>query len=365
MAGVGDTSTRLGAVEFVRLLRFLRLWKKLGWTVEQTDAAICALYPSPTPPETFADITNTVAKLDAGFLTLLPRLGIISRVMKALNLTVKRDLLSLLACWSEIGTHGATALYHQMFLNPALLEQDAVFTDNGYGEFLQDKAQKLLAHAEALRSAFNLTGDEFDLIINALGFNTVVDVLYTHPQPSLDQLILNAGPGIGYDHQQKRLSYTGLLDATIRDAFKSVAGVTADFQTAVEALYQANQAALRPLTLVDASAIYRRAWLARKLNLSVRELLLLTQLTGLDPFASPDPTNPAILRLIALVQALKERSLKSAALYLIWNQDLSGKSAPDPAQITEFARTLRGDFAAIEEQFAAIEDPTATWLAPG
>ena len=58
------------------------------------------------------------------------------------------------------------------------------------------------------------------------------------------------------------------------------------------------------------------------------------------------------------MQALKDRSLKSAvALYLIWNQDLSGKSAPDPAQVTEFARTLRGDFAGIEDQFAATEDP--------
>src|SRR5262249_18523766 len=71
-----------------------------------------------------------------------------------------------------------------------------------------------------------------------------------------------------------------------------------------------------------------------------------------------DPTNPAILVLIALVQALKDRSVKSAvALYLIWNQDLSGKSAPDPAQVTELARTLRGDYANIANQFAATEDP--------
>src|SRR5207249_2830650 len=86
--------------------------------------------------------------------------------------------------------------------------------------------------------------------------------------------------------------------------------------------------------------------------------LLLIQLTGLDPFAAPDPTNPAILRFISLVQSLKHRSLKSAAaLYLIWNQDFSGKSAPDLAQIAELARTLRGDFASIDDQFAATENP--------
>ena len=32
--------------EFVRLMRFIRLWKKLGWSIEQTDKAITALYPA-------------------------------------------------------------------------------------------------------------------------------------------------------------------------------------------------------------------------------------------------------------------------------------------------------------------------------
>ncbi len=286
MADLQDTTTRLSAVEFVRLLRFIRLWKKMGWTIEQTDAAICALYRMNMTPLGAGDI-DTVAKLNDGFGILLPRLGIIKRVMNALNLPPKRDLLPLLACWSEIGTHGNTALYRQMFLNPALLKQDAVFADNGYGEFLADNTKKLADHAEALQSAFNLIGDEYDRIVAILGFN-----------------------------------------------------------------------ANTPLTIPNVSAVFRRGWLARKLKFSVRELLLLTSLTSLDPFATPDPTDPAILRLISLVQAMKDRSLKSAAaLYLIWNQDLSGKSAPDPAQITELARTLRGDFASIEDQFAATEDP--------
>jgi hypothetical protein len=358
MAAPGDESTRLGAVEFVRLLRFVRLWKKLGWTIEQTDAAVCALFPVPPFP-LGADAVDTDAKLDAGFLTLLPRLGVVASVMKALNLTAKRDLLPLLALWSPLGTHGTVALYRQMFLNPSMLAQDAAFADNGYGEFLRDDTQKLIVHAEALRAAFGLTGDEFTQIVAALGFDAdSADVQYNHPLPTLGQAILDAGPGVGYDDINKRLSYTGALDTTTRDALKAVPGVSATFQDAVDALFVANQAALTGLTLDNVSAVFRAGWLARKLKLSVRELLLLTRLTGLDPFAAPDPTNPAALRIIELVQALKGRSLKSAvALYLIWNQDLSGKSAPDPAQVAEFARTLRGDFAAIEDQFAATEDP--------
>ena len=286
----------LGAAAFVRLLRFIRLWKKLGWTIEQTDAAICALYPlpAPPPPRTFAD--ETVPNLDAGFKLLLPRLGIMVRVMKALGLTVKRNLLPLLACWSDIGTHGDAALYRRMFLNPAVLSQDPVFGDKD-GEFLTDKNVRLADHAEALRSAFNLTGKEYDAIVAAL-------------------------------RDDAKLHY--------------------DTNT--------------PLTVQTISEIFRRGWLARKLKISVLELLRLVQFTGLDPFAVPNDeptlTNPALLRLISLVQALKQRSLKpAAALYLIWNQDLSGRSAPDPAQVAALARTLRLGFAAVESEFAVADDP--------
>jgi hypothetical protein len=360
----------IGAAEYVRLLRFIRLWKKLGWTIAQTDAAMCAFYRDDLIPPDASDLSD-VAKLDSGFLTLLPRLGIVKCAMRALNLRANKDLLSLLACFAPIGTHDGVAwmrnsegrlqqqivpsLYRQMLLNPALLKQDSVFNDNGYGEFLQ-----------------------------------YVDVPYTHPQPTLEQPIVNAAQGtINYDDSTKRLSYAGILDATMRDALKAVPGVSPDFRQAVDGLYRVQRLATHTealrsafnltgeeydrivaalgydadtaLTIPSISAIFRRGWLARKLKLSVRELLLLIQLTGLDPFASPKPTNPAILRLIELVQMMRNHSLKSAvALYLIWNQDLSGKSRPDAVQIATFARTLRLGLAAVETEFAVADDPDGT-----
>lgn len=367
-ADPAQITQNISAAEFVRLLRFIRLWKKLGWTIEQTDAAICALYRTDLAPIAAGDVV-TVSNLNKGFLILLPRLGIVMQVMHALNLTPNGDLLSLLACVAPIGIHDGVAwlgnneggfqqrtipsLYRQLFLNPALLKQDPVFDDNGYGEFLQK-----------------------------------VDVDYTHSTLTLGAAITAADSKIAYDNVNHRLSYYGNLDATHRNALKNITGVSLLFQQAVDALYAKQRLflhseALRsafnltgdeyerivtdpdlhydadtPLTIPNITAIFRRGWLARKLKLSVRELLLLTQLTGLDPFSAPNLTNPAILRLIELVQSMKDRSFKSAAaLYLIWNQDLSGKSAPAPVQLSELARTLRGDFASIDDQFAAIEDP--------
>ena len=285
-ANPDETANALHAIDYVRLLRFIRLWKKLELTIEQTDKAIAALYPSDDLP-TGANDAADLEHLDSGFLALLPRLGIILQVLKHLKLNLKRDLLGLLACWSPIDTHGDDSLYRTMFHSPALLRQDAAFAEDGYGNVLQDNNQKLLAHAEALRGAFRLTGDEFSLIVTDLDFD-----------------------------------------------------------------------ADTPLTLENISAIYRRGWLARKLRLSVREFLLLTRYAGLDPFTVPDPPNPPLMRLLQLAQALRGAALKPVqALYLIWNQDISGKSTPPDGEITDFARGLRATFASILSEFAVADDP--------
>ncbi len=349
-ANPDNNINRVRPFEFVRLIRFIRLWKKLGWTIAQTDQAIAALYPADQIPNDLDDAIN-LEKLDAGFLTLLPRLGVIKQVMTTLNLKLKKDLLSLLACFAPIDTYGMS-LYRQMFLSSALLKQDRIFADDGYGNFLQK-----------------------------------VEVPYSHSQTTLEQPILDAAANqITYDDSLKQISYRGVFTTTLRDELKAVPGVDATFQAVIDALYAAQRLfthaeALRSalqltddelrqiitslgyddntdLTLETLSAIFRRGWLARTLKLSVREFLLLTQFTGFDPFAAPDPFHPPIQRFIGLVQQLRTVSLKPVqALYLIWNQDISGKSVPNDSEILGFARSLRATLTAIESEYTVTDDP--------
>ena len=288
-------NTFIRSFEFIRLIRFIRLWKKLGWSLEQMDKIIAALYPTDQTLDDPDDAVN-LQRLDAGFKILLPRIGIIQRVMKLLELNPASDLLSLLACFAPIDTHGMVSLYRQMFLSPTLLKQAPAFADNGFGEFLGDRTQKLLDQTETLRAAFQLTDDEFSAIVAALSTdNTLID----------------------------------------RDENNSLL-----------------------LTLKNISAVFRWGWLARKLKLSVRELVVLTQVTGIDPFAAPDAPNPPILHLLDFIDRLRASSLPlGQALYLIWNQDISGQSAPTESNILQFARTLRADFATIASEFTLVDDP--------
>lgn len=121
--------------------------------------------------------------------------------------------------------------------------------------------------------------------------------------------------------------------------------------------------ATTPLSLDNVSALFRHGWLAHKLGLSVLEFLLLCRFSGLDPFAALDPgaaapVEPPVIRFVRLLQAMSAAGLRTVqALYLLWNQDISGKSAPPATNIAALAIALRADFAAVEAQFALQDDP--------
>ncbi|MDH6245480.1 neuraminidase-like domain-containing protein [Mycobacterium sp. OTB74] len=114
------------------------------------------------------------------------------------------------------------------------------------------------------------------------------------------------------------------------------------------------------------SQIYRRAWLARTLGLSVLELLSLITYTGVDPFALPvinaaDPVRSPLVEFIRRAQSLQAAGLLPVqALYLLWNTDLSGVAAPAPTVTTALASALRTAFIAVDAQFSVGDTVSAS-----
>jgi len=283
------TKNLLHGADFLRLIRFIRLWQKLGISIEQTDDIITALYPIADLPTGASDASDYTS-LDTGFLALLPRVGFLYQVMARMGLTTD-SLPSLLACWAPIDTTGAESLYASMFLTTPI--QDTAFAIDAYGNFLQDTTQTVGGHQATLCAAFNLTSSEFELVLAACALS--------------DSSVLN---------------------------------------------------------LANISAIYRVGWMAHTLQLSVVEFLLLRSYAGIDPFQPLDPSattpaEPPVIRFIRQVQAISTAGLQPVqALYLIWNQDVSGKSTPPDSDVTGLAVSLRADFAAVENQFTLVDDPS-------
>ena len=355
MTSADDTSTRLDAVAYVRLLRFVRIWRKLGWTIELTDATLSALLGTGD-----AEI-GTTGELDIAMSRCLDQLGAFVRVARALELSSDADLRSLLVLWAPIDTH-VGGLYERLFLVAGPATRDPVFADDGYGRFLVDGSQKLVGHAESLRSACGLTGDEFAQTLQALGFGLdTVTVPYVHGSPTLDAGIRDTDARVRYDHAAGQLSYTGALTTAARDALYGAPGVTPALQDAIGMLFEKCQVTLTPLTLDTVSAVYRLGWLARKLAISVRELQALLQVTGLNPFTPPDPADPAVMRIVRLLRALRGAGVTLAsALRLLWNHDLTGRRSDTGAHVYALVRALRSDFLAIDAQLRTSADTDGT-----
>jgi len=92
----------LTALEFHRLNRFIRLWKKLGWSIELTDQLVTRFLP--TPP---ADLT--VAAIDAAFATLLARAANFLALMGERSVSTKKfgEWLSLCDAAEDPAARGA------------------------------------------------------------------------------------------------------------------------------------------------------------------------------------------------------------------------------------------------------------------
>jgi len=292
---------QLDALDLYRLLRFIRLWRKLGLDIATTDDLVQAFY-APAGPDT----DTGLQQLDSGLQAVLLRAGVAYRAIDLLGLDPDTDLESLLTCWGPVSTNGPDSLYARLFLNKTVLNQDPVFAPDIQGRILTVTPPaippSLLAAKPALCAALGLTSAEFDLLTG------------TSTTPV-------AGLGLGY-------------------------------HTAT------------PLTVENISALYRRAWLARTLRISILELLSLAHLTGLDPFATPvlrsqQPVSEPLLDFAQLVKALSAAGLAPVqALYLLWNADLSGVSAPPAGIAITLAAQLRTAFAAIDAQFSVTANPS-------
>lgn len=91
-------TNRLTALAYHELLRFIRLWKKLGWTIELTDQVVTALLPVPSQ-------ALTDANLDAAFQSLLARIANLLLLLDGLAVPAKK-LPDWLGVWDAAAAAG-------------------------------------------------------------------------------------------------------------------------------------------------------------------------------------------------------------------------------------------------------------------
>ncbi|CAN5845026.1 hypothetical protein BH18ACI4_BH18ACI4_08590 [soil metagenome] len=133
---------KLADDDLQRLHRFIRLWRKLGWTIPDVDRATGALQAKDINP------------------AFLSQLGQVVQIQSILSLPTQK----VLSFWDDISTTGDNALYQKLFLNKAVREIDAAFGALN-SEYLPASANfKIDEHLPALLASLRTRASDLALI---------------------------------------------------------------------------------------------------------------------------------------------------------------------------------------------------------
>ena len=151
--------------DFLKLNLFVRLWKKLGWTLDEIDRAMQAFFPSNLPTWSDANFPNAFS---AAWKTALVYLAHLDDLNTQLAPALGRT--ALLPFWTNLPVQGDNSLYAQLFLAPAVLNNDWAFDDPN-GQFpvaagdLTAALKPFSAHLASVQGVLGLTSDDVVAIL--------------------------------------------------------------------------------------------------------------------------------------------------------------------------------------------------------
>ncbi len=176
----------------ILIMRFVRLWRKLGWSMADLDRAIL-VFGTSTQNENFI----TPADLNSDFLT---KLSHVVRLTEKLNLPLHK-LLSfwatnlseenhLLQWWNasyidynSLGNPKIPSLYTELFRNKTVINP----LDPGFTTDPKELTGKLSEHTDTISAVLGISGSDFTLLLN--DSNIIPKDQQDPPQPD-DKLIL-------------------------------------------------------------------------------------------------------------------------------------------------------------------------------
>ena len=140
-------------IAFLTLNYLVRLWRRLGWSLADTDRALQVLLPTDPDPRTDATLGSAMASALLGLSRLT-----------ALHDHLRGDRRELLELWSDL----TAARYEKLFLVPGTPAIDPLF-DDPFGHYLRNSSEPLGEHVETVRAALRLSAEDVDAILADAG----------------------------------------------------------------------------------------------------------------------------------------------------------------------------------------------------
>lgn len=357
---------------FLKINLFVRLWRKLGWSIEETDRALLAFIPKNNPFEK-ANLNKSTLKTTLFYLSHFKALDERLRVGKD-------SRLKLITLWSQLATTGKKPLYAQLFLKHNVLQSDSVF-DDPLGNYLSSSGLATMALSHWYEVSIENVAPSNKIDPAAFSAHTEITVHYDallQVQSLSYQGVLSDGgkanlltfssssvlPKLLDEVQIKAREFTRIKGHL--SSLQGALGLTADEINQI--LQDAGYSTDTELSLANVSLLYRYGLLAKALKLSIRDLISLKQLSGLDPFKplsndqltvlTDDYPFTHTLRFIELAEEIKESGLKIEDLeYLLRHRfDPTGKYAPDQVGMLALIKTLAEGVRSIRAENAIPND---------
>ena len=378
----------------VRMVQFVRLWRKLGWSMRNLDRAITAFRPD----RNHVDITDE----------FLIQLSHVQRLHHELNMPVIR----LFAWWAEIDRglyidHGvpgqprAATLYDQLFRNKAVINPpDPAFTEDPSdlgGKLTDGYDLRLMSWGDGSgvpTSGNNLVivGIDNDGLLHIrifdAGGNRVTDTDETKlpddksrgdlgPEAATPGLVAPAradrcreSPGYHRGDINRRSNPRRTMERPSRRPWGSARSISRSYSIDTNVIpLVIDQADPEPnpakkrripddtLNLGNLSRLFRHASLARALGLPVRDYLTgRFELIDTNPFASTTET----LLFVEKVGKVRASGFSLEELdYLLRHRVTPASSvAPDEQTIAMVLDEIRGGLQTIAERTPSAADPT-------
>jgi hypothetical protein len=168
--------------EYDRIHRFIRLWRKLDWTMDELDRAIIGLSSVTTASlqdhhseESLCEVCGDDGCHDCDDCEdnkemthadinpqLLHQLTAVKRLLDKSGV----ELIKLLSFWTPISTTGEKSLYQRLFLTHNIVGIDSIFKADDKGNYLTADV-KLSEHVPVVMASLNLSADDIQTIMQA------------------------------------------------------------------------------------------------------------------------------------------------------------------------------------------------------
>jgi|APLak6261658528_1056013.scaffolds.fasta_scaffold00044_2 hypothetical protein len=342
---------------FLKLNLFVRLWKKLGWTIEETDRALEVFLPSSLSPLTMDNLAEALK-------TALVYIAHLKALDERINLE-NHSRLDLIDLWSSTDQGDGTTPYAKRF--------QKVDYRTGLDMYFFDRSALLKDHLLPLQGAIGLTSRDMNPIIARAGAdpNPLFRSQNIHINNQPDSGIISASLREEFSQNGVFLSESARIEA-VAEASKRLV-VDADKTYIIEmagdtaVIYDYARSGISTEIV---STVFRYGLLAKALDLSVTELLTLQQLSGLDPFPllSSEPLETReddkpfthTLEFLDVMEKVKQSGFQVEDIeYLLLHRfDPVGKYRPDPQQLLALTKLLSTEILRIQDEHAVPGDTT-------